>query len=47
LANDLVTRRERDQVREAFDGHTIAVANELGDGIAHRDNLVAHHGMIA
>src|SRR4051812_34151560 len=39
LGDDLVTRREADQVREALDRHAIAVANEVRDGVAHRRDL--------
>jgi hypothetical protein len=39
LPDDLVPGRERDQMREAFDGHDITVMDIRGNGIAHRHDL--------
>src|SRR5688572_8569545 len=36
LANDLVAGGEADEMSEAFDRDGVAVANELGYGIAHQ-----------
>ena len=40
LADDLVAGREADEVGEALDRDGVAVADELGDGVAHRRDLV-------
>src|SRR5204863_3253277 len=48
LADDLVARREADQVREALDRDRVPVPDELRDRVAHRRALVrAHFGSIA
>ncbi len=48
LANDLVAGRETNQVREALDRDRVAVAHDLGHGVAHRRDLaVTHVAMIA
>jgi len=39
---DLVPGGEADQVGEALDRDRIAVMDELGDGVAHRCDLVAN-----
>ena len=41
LADDLVAGREADEVREALDGHGVAVAHELRDGVVHGGDLAA------
>ena len=43
LADHLVAGRERDQVGEALDGQGVAVAHQLGDGVAHGRDLVLSH----
>src|SRR5262249_39443735 len=43
LADDLVAGREADQVGEALDRDGVAVADELGDGVTHRNDLRARH----
>ncbi len=43
LANDLVSRGESNEVREALDRDGIAVAHQLTDRVAHRRNLVVSH----
>ena len=48
LADDLVPGGEADEVREALDGHGVAVADEVRDRVAHRGDLgCAHAGIIA
>ena len=39
LADDLVPGSEADEVREPLDGHRVAIAHEVGDGVAHRGDL--------
>ena len=39
LANDLVARREADQMCEPLDGDRIPIAHQLGDGVAHGRDL--------
>jgi hypothetical protein len=44
LADDLVARREADQVGEALDRDRVPVPDEVGDRVAHRGDLA--HGSI-
>src|SRR5215469_18045623 len=39
LADDLMRRREADEMREAFDDDDVAVAHEPRDGVLHRNDL--------
>src|SRR6185312_15842207 len=48
LADDLVAGGEADEMGEALDRDGVAVADEVGDGVAHRGDLArAHPGSIA
>ncbi len=42
LADDLVARREPDEVGEALDRDRVAIPHELRDGVAHRRDLRRH-----
>src|SRR5437016_2349044 len=44
LANDLVPRGERDQVREALDRDGVAVAHDITDRVGHRCDFRGGHG---
>ena len=48
LADDLVAGREADEVREALDGHGVAVADQVRDRVAHGGDLAwgAHRSMM-
>ena len=46
LPDDLVSRREADQVREALDRHGVAVLHQRLDGVVHRRDLVRAHPTI-
>ncbi len=45
LADDLVPRREADEVGEPLDRHGVAVADQLGDGVVHRRDLGRHRAV--
>ena len=46
LPDDLVTRGEADQVREALDRHGVAVVHQRRDGVVHGRDLVRAHPTI-